>query len=165
MKTFRAGFFTVHLCRLFFYACVAVGAIASQSASANIQGEAAYSEKLVVPDFVPDVRTLIANAARIRGWNLIGESPGEFTFELQHAKSHMVVVARAFYSKSELSFRKVSAKTFNCQPELPCGVDPDVVQRWMINLRREVGVALLRLAIKDAGGSVPAERVPVVETE
>jgi hypothetical protein len=64
-----------------------------------------------------------------------------------------------------LSFRRVSAKTFNCQPQLPCGVDPDVVQRWMVNLRREVGVALLRLAIRDAGGSVPAERAAVVETE
>ena len=161
MKSFRAGFFTVYL----FVACIAAGAIASQSASAAMHGEAAYNERLLVPDFVPDVRALIFNAARTRGWKLIDERPGELTFELQHAKSHIAVVVRANYSKSEFSFRRVSAKTFQCPPQLKCGFDPDMVQRWMINLRREAGVALLRLAIQDAGGRLPAERVAVAETE
>ena len=166
MKILRAGFFTVYLCRSFFLiASIAVGAIASQSASAAIRGEAAYGERVIVPPFVPDVRALISNAARTRGWKLIDEAPGELTFELQHARSHMAVVVRSYYSKSELSFRKVSAKTFQCEPQFPCEVNPDVVQRWMINLRREVGVALLRLAIRDAGGSLPPERAAVVEAE
>ena len=166
MKILRAGFFTVSLRRFFFLiASIAAGAIASQSASAAIQGEAAYNGRVLVPAFVPDVRELIVNAARARDWKLIDERPGELTFELQHVRSHMDVVVRAYYSKSELSFRRVSAKTFQCVPELPCEVNPDVVQRWMINLRREVGVALLRLAIRDAGGTVPAERAAVVETE
>jgi len=162
---FRAGFFGVYLCRLFLYASIAAGAIASQSASAAINGEAAYTERFLVPDFVPDVRALIFNAARIRGWKLIDEKPGELTFELQHAKSHMAVVVRAYYSKSEFWFRRVSAKTFQCVREFPCKVDPDILQRWMINLRREAGVALLRLAIQDAGGSLPPERAAVAEAD
>ena len=166
MKIFRAGFFTGYLRRfLLSIACVAAGAIASQSASAAIYGEAAYNQKVLVPGFVPDVRALIVNAARARGWQIIDDRPGELTFELQHARSHMAVVVKSYYSNSELSFRRVSAKTFQCVPELPCEVNPDVVQRWLINLRREVGVALLRLAIRDAGGSLPAERAAVVETE
>jgi hypothetical protein len=165
MKTFRAGFFGVYLCRSFFYASIAAGAIASQSASAAIHGEATYNERFLVPIFVPDVRALIVNAARNRGWKLIDERPGELTFELQHARSHMAVVVRSYYSKSEFSFRRVSVNTFQCEPQLPCEVNSDIVQRWMISLRREAGVALLRLAIQDAGGSVPSERAAVAETE
>jgi hypothetical protein len=166
MKMSRAGFSTVHLCRSFLLiASIAAGAIASQSASAAINGEAAYSERILVPDFVPDVRALIVNAARIRGWKLIDERPGELTFELQHARSHMAVVAKAYYSKSDFSFRRVSANTFQCEPQLPCEVNPDIVQRWMIGLRREAGVELLRLAIQDAGGSVPTGRPAAAETE
>jgi hypothetical protein len=155
-----------HLYRtLFLTATLAAGAIATQSASAAIQGEAIYNARFIVPDFVPDVRALIVNAARIRGWKLIDEMPGELTFELQHAKSHMAVVVKSHYSKSEFSFRRVSAKTFQCEPQAPCEVNPDIVQRWMISLRREAGVELLRLAIKDAGGSLAPERAAVPETE
>jgi hypothetical protein len=153
-------------CRAFFLiATIAAGAIASQSAGAAIQGEATYGARFPVPDFVPDVRALIVNAARIRGWKLIDELPGELTFELQHARSHMAVVVQARYSKSEFWFRKVSAKTFQCEPQLPCEVKPDIVQRWMISLRREAGVELLRLAVKDAGGSLAPERAAVPEAE
>lgn len=165
MKMSRAGFFTAHLCRSFLIASIALGAIASQTANAAIEGEAAHTEKFLVPDFVPDVRALIVNAAISRGWKLIDEKPGELTFELQHARSHMAVVAKSYYSKSEFSFRRVSAKTFQCERQFPCAVDPDIVQRWMISLRREAGVALLRLAIQDAGGSVPPARAAVVETD
>jgi len=166
MKMSRAGFLTVHLCRSFlFVASMVAGAIASQSASAAISGEAAYNGRFLVPDFVPDVRELIVNAARVHGWRLIDERPGVLTFELQHARSHMAVVARSFYSKSEFSFQRVSAKTFQCEPQQPCEVNPDIVQRWMMSLRREAGVALLRLAIKDAGGSLAPERAAVPETE
>jgi len=164
MKIFRAGSFGVYLCRLFLYASIAAGAIASQSASAAIHGEAIYNERFLVPNFVPDVRALIVNGARRRGWKLIDERPGELTFELQHAKSHMAVVVKSDYSKSEFQFRRVSVKTFQCVPQRPCKVKPYIVQRWMINLRREAGVALLRLAIKDAGGSLPPERAAVAET-
>jgi hypothetical protein len=146
-------------------AFIAAGAISSQNATAAIQGEAIYNEKFVVPAFVPDVRTLIVNAARGRGWKLIDERPGELMFELQHVKTHMTVVVRAPYSKSEFSFHKISANTFQCPPQVTCAVDPAIVQRWMISLRREAGVALLRLAIQDAGGSLPAGRAPVPETE
>lgn len=164
MKISRAGFFTVCLRRSFLLmACIAAGAIASQSADAAIQGEAAYNQRVLVPGFVPDVRQLIVDAALTRGWKLIDERPGELTFELQHVRSHMDVVVKSYYSKSELSLRRVSARTFQCEPQLPCEVNPDVVQRWMINLRREVGVALLRLAIRDAGGSLPSERAAVAE--
>ena len=165
MKIFRAGFFTVCLCRSFLYASIAAGAIASQDAGAAIHGEAAYNERFLVPAFVPDVRAVIVNSARIRGWKLIDERPGELTFELQHARSHMAVVVKSYYSKSEFSFRRVSANTFQCEPQLPCEVNLDIVQRWMISLRREAGVALLRLAIRDAGGSLPPERAAVAETE
>jgi hypothetical protein len=56
---------------------------------------------------------------------------------------------------------KVSVTTFQCDPQLPCEVIPDIVQLWMISLRREVGVALLRLAIKDGGGfSLPHRETP-----
>jgi len=167
MKMSRSGFFTVHLCRSFLLiASLAAGAIASQSASAAIHGEAAYNGRILVPDFVPDVRVLIVDAARIRGWKLIDEKPGELTFELLHARSHMAVVVKSYYSKSEFRFQKVSANTFQCEPQLPCEVNPDVVRRWMISLRREAGVALLRLAIQDAGGSLAArEPAPVAETE
>lgn len=165
MKMSRAGFFGVYLCRIFLLASIAAGTIASQSASAAIYGEAAYSERLLVPNFVQDVRALIVNAARIRGWRLIDERPGELTFELQHVRSHMAVVVRSYYSKSDIGFQRVSVQTFQCEPELPCEVNPDIVQRWMIGLRREAGVALLRLAIQDAGGSVPPGRVAVPEAE
>lgn len=165
MKTLGVGFSPVSLCRLFLYASIAAAAIASQSASAAINGEAAYSERILVPIFVTDVRALIVKAALSRGWKLIDERPGELTFELQHARSHMAVVAKSYYSKSDFSFRRVSAKTFQCERQFPCEVDPDIVQRWMISLRREAGVALLRLAIQDAGGSLPPERVAVVEAE
>jgi hypothetical protein len=165
MKMFRAGFFGVRLCRLFLYASLAAGAIASQSASAAIQGEAAHNGRILVPDFVPDVRALIVNVARVRGWTLIDERPGELTFGLQHARAHMAVVVRAYYSKSEFSFRRVSANTFQCEPERPCEVNHEIVQRWMISLRREAGVAVLRLAIQDAGGSLPPERAAVAEAE
>jgi hypothetical protein len=152
--------------RALLIAFVAAAAIASQNASAALEGEAAHSGRFLVPAFVPDVRTLIVTAARVRGWKLIDERPGELTFELQHAKSHMVVVAKSYYSKSEFWFRRISANTFQCEPQLPCAVDHDVVHRWMISLRREAGVALLRLAIQDAGGSVGApERAPVAEAE
>jgi hypothetical protein len=150
--------------RALLIASIAAGAIASQSASAGIGAEAAHSDRFLVPHFVPDVRALIVDAARIRGWKLIDEKPGELTYELQHARSHMAVVAKAYYSKSEFSFRKVSARTFECERRFPCVVDPDIVQRWMIGLRREAGVALLRLAIQDAGGVVP-ERAAVAEAE
>jgi hypothetical protein len=166
MKTLRAGLFKSYLCRsLFSIASLAAGAIASQSAGAAMVGEATYSERIFVPAFVPDVRALIVNAARVRGWKLIDERPGELTFELQHARSHMAVVVRSYYSKSEFSFRIVSTNTFQCEPQLPCEVNPDIVQRWMIGLRREAGAELLRLAIKDAGGSLPPGRAPVAEAE
>jgi hypothetical protein len=152
--------------RAFLIAFVAAGTIAIQSASAGINGEAAHTERFLVPGFVPDVRALILDAARIRGWQLIEEKPGELTFELQHARSHMAVVARSYYSKSEFSFRRISARTFQCERQFPCEVDPAIVQRWMIGLRREAGAALLRLAIQDAGGSVGApERAQVAEAE
>jgi hypothetical protein len=110
---------------------------------------------------------LIVNAARARGWKLIDEKPGELTFELQHVRSHMAVVVRSNYSKAEISFGKASAKTFDCTPGIGCEVKADVVQRWMISLRREVGVGLLRLAIQDAGGSgkLPPERAAPAEAE
>jgi hypothetical protein len=146
-------------------AFIAALAISSQSASAAMQGEAAYNERFIVPAFVQDVRALIVSAARARGWKLIDERPNELMFELQHLKSHMTVVARAPYSKSEFSFHKISANSFQCPPQVACAVDPAIVQRWMISLRREAGVALLRLAIQDAGGSLPAARAPVAETE
>jgi hypothetical protein len=151
--------------RAFLFASIAAGAIASQSASAGIDGESAYTEKYLVPHFVPDVRELIVNAAHVRGWILIDESPGELTFQLQHARSHMAVVAKAIYSKAEFSFRTVSAKTFQCERQFNCLVDPEVVHRWMIGLRREAGVALLRLAIQDAGGSVAPFRPAAVSAE
>lgn len=146
-------------------ALIVSGAIWSQTANARISGDAIYMEKFRVPAFVPDVRELIVNAARVRGWKLIDESPGELTFELQHAKSHMDVVAKASYSKTEFSFRKISVKTFQCDSGLLCEIDPVIVQRWMVSLRREAGVALLRLAIQDAGASVPGGRAPVAEAE
>lgn len=146
-------------------AFMAAGAISSQSASAAIQGEAIYTERLPVPAFVKDVRGLIVNAARERGWKLIDERPGELMLELQHVKSHMTVVVRVPYSNSEFSFHKISANTFQCPPEVTCAVDPAIVQRWLVSLRREAGVALLRLAIQDAGGSLPPGRAPVAETE
>jgi hypothetical protein len=150
--------------RVISIALLAMGALSSRSASAAIQGEAIYSEKLPVPAFVKDVRTLIVNAARERGWKLIDERPGELMLELQHVKSHMTVVVRVPYSKSEFSFHKISANTFQCPPDVPCAVDPAIVQRWLISLRREAGVALLRLAIQDAGGTLPV-RAPVAEAE
>jgi len=151
--------------RALLIAAIAAGAIASQSASAGMNDEAAHSARLPVPAFVPDVRALIVDAARLRGWKLIDEKPGELTFELQHARNHMAVVAKSHYSKSEFSFHRVSAKTFQCERQLPCEVDHDVVQRWLISLRREAGVALLRLAIQDAGGIVPPVRAAVAEAE
>ena len=75
----------------------------------------------------------------------------------------MAVVAKAYYSKSELWFERVSAETYQCQSNLPCEVDADIVQRWMISLRRDAGVALLRLAIQDAGGSLAPTREPIAE--
>jgi hypothetical protein len=146
------------------FAFIAAGAIGSHSASADIGGEAAHTERYLVPAFVPDVRELIVSAAHVRGWILIEESPGELTFQLEHARSHMAVIAKANYSKSEFSFRTVSAKTFQCERQFNCLVDPEVVHRWMIGLRREAGVALLRLAIQDAGGSVAPFR-PTVAAE
>jgi hypothetical protein len=166
MRTIEDGFFAGRLCRtVLLVAAIVVGALVTRGANATIRGEGAYSERLVVPPFVADVRELIVDAAFARGWKLVNEGPGELTFELQHARSHMDVVVRSFYSKSEISFRKVSAKTFECVSDQPCEVNPDVVQRWMINLRREVGVTLLRLAIKDAGGTLPAGREAVAEAE
>jgi hypothetical protein len=165
MKTSRPGFFGVYLCRSFLYASIAAGAIVSQSANATIRGQAVYGERILVPIFVADVRTLIVNSARIRGWKLIDERPGELTFELQHARSHMAVVVRFYFSKSEFWFRHVSANTFQCEPQLPCEVNPAILERWMISLRREVGVELLRLAIQDAGGGVGPERAAVAEAD
>jgi hypothetical protein len=166
MNMSRAGFFSARLCRsLILISCIAAGAIASQSANAALNGEAAYSERILVPGFVTDVRGLIVSSARIRGWTLIDERPGELTFELQHANAHMAVVVKSYYSKSEFSFRKVSAATFQCEPQKPCEVNPDIVQRWLIGLRRDAGIALLRLAIQDAGGTLPAARTPVAEAE
>jgi hypothetical protein len=77
------------------------------------------------------------------------------TLRLNHVKAHMTVVARARYTKSELWFERVSANTYQCVPDQPCQVAPEVVHRWMVTLRREVGVSLLRMAIADAGGSLP----------
>ena len=165
MKAFRTGFLMNLSRSLILIAATAAGALVSQSASARIGGVTASSDRLVVPAFVKDVRALIVDAAQARGWRLVGESPGELTFELQHVRSHMDVVVRSFYSNSEISFRRVSAKTFQCDPQAPCEVNQDVVQRWMLGLRRDVGVALLRLAIKDAGGTLPADRAAVAETE
>lgn len=155
MKASRVGFLLASI----------VAAIVSPGAGATIRGDAAYTARLIVPGFVPDVRALIVDAAQPHGWKIIDERPGELTFELQHVRSHMAVVAKAYYSTAELSFRKVSVKTFQCDSKAPCEVNADVVQRWMIGLRREVGVALLRLAIRDAGGSVTAEPAAVAESE
>jgi hypothetical protein len=155
MKTFRA----------FLLACVASGSIASHSAGATISGDAAFNQRLLVPIFVADVRKLIVDSAQSHGWKLIDERPGELTFELQHARSHMDVVAKAYYSRSELSFRKVSVRTFQCDGQAPCEIIPDVVTRWMIGLRREVGAAFLRLAIRDAGGNVSPEPAAPAEAE
>lgn len=159
MKTFR---------RFSLVAIIAAGAVSSQSASAAFEGESIYTEKFLVPAFVPDVRELIVRAAAVRGWRVVEDSPGALTFELRHMKTHVVVIAMASYSKSDFSFHKVSASTFDCDPSPTCKVDPLVVQRWMISLRREAGVALLRAAIADAGGGVgglPMPAAPVEEPE
>jgi hypothetical protein len=113
---------------------------------------------------VPDVRALIVDAATRHGWQITDEKPGELTLELRHAKSHMDVVAKAYYTKSEFWFKRVSANTYECQPQHPCKVDPEILQRWMIGLRREAGVMLLRLAIQDAGGNVASDREAIAET-
>lgn len=165
MNTSKTGCFTAYLCRSFFaLASIAAGAIASQSADAAIVGEATYNGKFVFQSFVPDVRALIVDAATRRGWKVIDDKPGELTFELKHAKSHMDVVVRSFYTKTEFWFQRVSARTYDCQPQLPCGIDPEILQRWMIGLRREAGVMLLRLAIQDAGGGVASNREAIAET-
>jgi hypothetical protein len=165
MSTSKASCFTARLCRSFFaIASIAAGALANQSAYAAIDGEATYNGKFAVQSFVPDVRALIVDAATRHGWKITDEKPGELTLELNHAKSHMTVVAKAFYTRSEFWFKRVSAKTYQCQPQLPCGVDPETVQRWMIGLRREAGVMLLGLAIQDAGGSVAPNREAIADT-
>ncbi len=165
MNTSKTSSFIAHLCRSFFaIASIAAGAIASQSAHAAIEGEATYNGKFIVQSFVPDVRALIVDAANKRGWQIIDDKPGELTFELKHAKSHMDVVIKSFYTKSEFWFQRVSAKTYDCQPQLPCEINPEILQRWMIGLRREAGVMLLRLAIQDAGGNVASNREPIAET-
>jgi len=165
MNTSKTSGFIAHLCRAFFaIASIAAGAIASQSANAAIAGEATYNGKFVVQSFVPDVRALIVDAATRRGWKIIDDRPGELTLELKHAKSHMAVVVKSFYTKSEFWFQRVSSKTYECKRQLPCGINPEILQRWMIGLRREAGVALLRLAIQDAGGNVAPNREPIAET-
>ena len=164
MNTTKASSFIAYLCRTFFViASIAAGAIASQSANAAIDGEATYNGKFVVQSFVPDVRALIVDAATRRGWKIIDDQPGELTFELKHAKSHMAVVVKSFYTKSEFWFKRVSAKTYECKPKLPCRINPEILQRWMIGLRREAGVILLRLAIQDAGGGVASNREAIAE--
>jgi hypothetical protein len=156
MNTSRSAFLGVCLRRsLVAIAFISLGGVASQSASAAINGAAAYNGRIAVPSFVRDVRSLIATAATRHTWRIIDERPGELTLQLNHVKAHMTVVAKAYYTKSELWFEKVGANTYQCVPEHPCQVEPEIVQRWMITLRREAGIALLRLAIEDAGGVLP----------
>src|SRR5262245_2665862 len=138
MKTTGTGRFTAHMCR--FFAIASIAMVASLSAYANLEGDAAYNGRFAIQSFVPDVKALIVEAATRHSWKVIDEKPGEVTFELIHLKTHMAVIAKAFYTKSEFWFEKVSAKTYQCVPELPCQVDPAIVQRWMVTLRREAGV-------------------------
>ena len=146
-------------------ASVAAGAFASQSASATISGDMAFNQRLLVPIFVPDVRKVIVNAAKSHQWQIIEDRPGELTLELQHAKAHMDVVAKVYYSTSELSLRKISVKTFQCESQSPCEIDSQVVTRWMIGLRREIGVEFLRLAIQDSGGELAGQPAPAAEEQ
>jgi hypothetical protein len=165
MTTSKTGSFTACLCRSFFaIASIVAGAVANQSAHAAMEGEATYTARFAVPSFVPDVRALIVDAATRHSWKVTDERPGELTLELRHVKSHMIVVAKAFYSKSEFWFKRVGANTYQCEAQHPCKVDPEILQRWMIGLRREAGVSLLRLAIQDAGGNVAPIREAPVET-
>jgi hypothetical protein len=156
MNTSKSGRIGAVLRRSFLtIASTAAGLIASQNAGAALDGAAAYNAPYYIPSFVTDVRALIADSARRHTWQVIDERPGEMTLRLNHVKAHMTVVARARYTKSELWFERVSANTYQCVPDQPCQVAPEVVHRWMVTLRREVGVSLLRMAIVDAGGSLP----------
>jgi hypothetical protein len=142
----RRSFFTM--------ACAVAAVTASQHAVAGLEGSAAYNTPYFIPGFVTDVRALIADSATRHTWRIVEERPGELVLQLDHARAHMTVVAKARYTRSELWFERVGASTYQCVPEEPCKVVPEIVQRWMVTLRREVGISLLRMAIKDAGGTV-----------
>lgn len=139
-------------------ACLALLLSIHTSANALISEESSYNGKIVVPPFVPDVRSLLIQSATRHGWKVIDEKAGELTFELRHVKANALVVAKAAYSKTEIRLDKKSEGKLDAT--VAASAEARTYQRWMIGLRREIGLNLLLLAIKDAGGTV-RERTPV----
>jgi hypothetical protein len=113
-----------------------------------------YQDKLLVPPYVTDAKPIIFSGAARHDWRVIAEKPGQITTELRSERDQALVVVNTLYGADFIRLEVVSATSLNCAKGSSCAVQDALIQRWMINLRREYALALLNAAIVDTGGTV-----------
>ncbi|TPH15578.1 hypothetical protein [Litorilituus lipolyticus] len=104
-----------------------------------------YEQPVPYVNYITNIEPVLQKAVQYYNWQLKTDEQGHFLAELLYKDNRINI---AFIDENNsIAIKLLSTKKENCKKKKRCKVDEDDLQKWLVNLRRAVGVEVT-IAIK-----------------